>query len=136
MTTKVNIIQESETVKGRVYLYKSGIIHQVYDDNADLVMNDSLKEIEIYTREFCTENKRPILVDITNIRSVDKGARGIYTSNKAASIISKAALLVGNPVSRIIGNFYLGLNKTHFPVKMFTSENDALEWLSQPEVIK
>ena len=135
MATSKNIIRESETGKGSVYLHENGIMHQVYNDNADLVMKDSLKEIEIYTREYCTDNKRPILVDITNIRSVDKGARGIYTSKEAASIMSKAALLVGNPVSRIIGNFYLGLNKTLFPVKMFTSENDALEWLSQPEGI-
>jgi hypothetical protein len=34
-----------------------------------------------------------------------------------------------NPVSRIIGNFYMGINKTAMPVKMFSNEKEAMAWL-------
>jgi hypothetical protein len=39
------------------------------------------------------------------------------------------ALLVGSPVTRVIGNFFIGLNKPRWPVRLFRSESDALAWL-------
>jgi len=44
-------------------------------------------------------------------------------------IISAAALIVSNPVSRIMGNFYMGINKTKMPVRMFATTMDAKNWL-------
>lgn len=73
--------------------------------------------------------KRPLLVDINNIKAVSKESRGIYSSEETAKYLSAAALLVGNPVSRIIGNFYLGINKTCMPVKMFADTDKAFAWL-------
>lgn len=125
------IAKKSDTDKGTVILYENGLMHQVYQDNTDLVMNDSLKELDLYRADFCRDKKRPILVDITNLRSVDKSSRNIYTSKESAALITRAALLVGNPVSRIIGNFYLGINKALFPVKMFTEADEAMNWLSE-----
>jgi len=44
-------------------------------------------------------------------------------------IISAAALIVSNPVSRIMGNFYMGINKTKMPIRMFTRVDEAKKWL-------
>ena len=126
-----NIVKQTDTGKGRVMLYEEGFMHQVYNDSVDLNIKDSLREMEIYRSEFCNEGKRPILVDITNLKSVSKESRGIYASENTASVLIRAALLVGNPVSRIIGNFYLGLNKSKMPVKMFSDVGEAVEWLKQ-----
>jgi hypothetical protein len=122
-------IRSTNTGKGRVQLYPSGILHQTYPDGVKLRIEDSTAEMEIYEKEYCNEMKRPILVDIKNIKSVSKESRGIYTSKETARYLSAAALLIGNPVSRIIGNFYMGINKTAMPVKMFSSEKEALAWL-------
>ncbi|MDH5682649.1 MAG: hypothetical protein OEZ36_13750 [Spirochaetota bacterium] len=35
-----------------------------------------------------------------------------------------------SPISRVIGNFFLGLNRPLFPVKLFTEKNEASKWLA------
>ena len=131
MGITAKVLKESKTGKGKVILYENGIMHQMYDDAISLNIKDSRKEIGIYRTEYCREEKRPILVDITNIKSVTKESRGIYSSDETAGLLKGAALLVGNPVSRIVGNFYLGLNKTAMPVRLFTDINEAWNWLEQ-----
>jgi hypothetical protein len=42
---------------------------------------------------------------------------------------SAAALLIGSPLTRAIGNFFMGLNKPLIPTRLFTSETEALAWL-------
>ena len=122
-------IRSTVTGKGRVQLYPSGILHQTYEDGAELGISDSVKELNIYRKEYCREGRKPILVDITKIKSVSKESRSIYTSPETAKCLLAAALLISNPVSRIIGNFYMGINKTAMPVKIFTSEKAAFSWL-------
>jgi hypothetical protein len=39
------------------------------------------------------------------------------------------ALIVDSPVGRIIGNFFIGMNKPGIPVKIFDSEDKAIQWL-------
>lgn len=41
------------------------------------------------------------------------------------------ALLIGSPVSRMIGNFFLGINRLRVPVRLFSDEAEALEWLKR-----
>ena len=126
-------LKQSDTGKGSVCLYDNGVMHQVYKDAIHLDIKDSQKEMEIYRKDYCPDGARPILVDITNVRSTSKESRGIYASKDTAQVFSKAALLVGNPVSRIMGNFYLGLNKSAMPVKMFTDPDEAMDWLEQED---
>jgi hypothetical protein len=117
------------TSQGEVWLGEDGILFQRYVPCAELRLEDSLDELRVYQSSFCREGKRPILVDITKIKTVSKESRNIYASEEMGNIISAAALIVGNPVSRIIGNFYMGISKTKMPVRMFTSMHEAITWL-------
>ena len=123
------IIKSTKTGKGQVCLYSSGIMHQTYERGIDLEFQDSLDEFKTYKDGYCDEKTRPILVDLDNLKTVSKESRGIYSSEETVKFFTAAALLVGNPVSRIIGNFYLGINKTAMPVKMFTKKDEAITWL-------
>jgi hypothetical protein len=108
---------------------EDGILHQEYFPGAELKLEDSLGELEIYKTVFCKEGCRPIMVDITNVKTTSKESRDIYSSDETTEIIAAAALMVSHPVSRIMGNFYMGINKTRMPVRMFTSIGDARKWL-------
>jgi hypothetical protein len=123
------VIKSTDTGKGTVRLYRNGIMHQTYQDLAELIHEDSQAEMEIYEKEYCQEGPHPMLVDITNVKTVSKESRGIYSSEKTAEYLRAAALIVGNPVSRIMGNFYLGINRTAMPVRMFTDAEEAMDWL-------
>ena len=112
-----------------VQLYSSGILYQTYHAGAEITKEDSYAEIKLYGNEYCRDIKRPILVDIRNVKTVSKESRRIYSSADTGKSLSAAALLIENPVSRIIGNFYLGINKTVMPVKLFNAQEDAFAWL-------
>lgn len=83
------------------------------------------------THELCGGRKVPVLVDIRQIKSIDREARAYFSGAEASMVVAAQGLLVGSPLSRIIGNFFLGLNEAPFPTKLFTSEQDALDWLAQ-----
>jgi hypothetical protein len=42
---------------------------------------------------------------------------------------ASTALLAGSAATRMVANFFLGLNRGPIPVRMFTSEADAVDWL-------
>ncbi|MEO7327151.1 MAG: STAS/SEC14 domain-containing protein [Minicystis sp.] len=71
----------------------------------------------------------PVLADVRTVKSVERAARLHLTGPEAARLNVAVALLVGSPLSRAIGNFFLGLNKPLIPCRMFTGEPEALTWL-------
>lgn len=66
-----------------------------------------------------------LLIDMRGLNSITQEARHVYNDGPASAV----ALLIGSPVSRVIGSFFLGLNKPDYPLKLFTSEDKAIEWL-------
>lgn len=73
----------------------------------------------------------PLLVDIRFIRSISKEARDHFSMKGRTANVSAIALLIHSPVSRVIGNFYLGLSKPTVPTRLFTEEEKAKEWLRE-----
>jgi hypothetical protein len=73
-------------------------------------------------------NLYPLLIDAKSIVSMDRSARKRFSNEETVSAV---ALIVGTPLSKIIGNFFTGLNKTAIPLKLFSSKTDALEWLKE-----
>jgi len=56
-----------------------------------------------------------------------------FAGPEHAKTFTKAALIVTSPISRIIGNFFLGLNKPLKPTRLFTSREEGLKWLTEDE---
>ena len=69
-----------------------------------------------------------MLLDIRSSRGISKEARKNISKN---SDMAAAALIVGGGMSRIIGNFMMGLNKTNIPIKLFKDKEDGLKWLNE-----
>lgn len=67
-----------------------------------------------------------LLVDIDRTRGLDRESRQIFQN---AGGFRAIALLVSSPVSRVIANLFIGLNKPATPIRLFTAEDDAIEWL-------
>lgn len=75
----------------------------------------------------------PILVDIRKIRSISKEARDHFSMRGRKPGVVAIAMLVSSPLSRIIGNFYLGLNQPAVPTRLFSDEKMAIEWIMKDE---
>lgn len=72
---------------------------------------------------------RPILGDIRDVRGISKEARKFYAGDETIRLVSAIALQVESPISRMIGTLFLGFNKPPVPLRLFTAEDEAVEWL-------
>ena len=60
------------------------------------------------------------------MRGIEREARAYYSSLRS---ITARALLVESPVTRVMANFFISINKPPVPTKLFTSEDQAVAWL-------
>ena len=127
MAEKINTIS---TKKGQVYIDQHGILIQTYNENTELTLEDARADFQSYN-DLCKECRLPVLIDMENVKSVEREAMAYYSSEDAINYITAAGLLITNPVNRIIGNFYMGLNKTAFPFRLFTEKEKAIQWLKK-----
>jgi len=80
------------------------------------------------TAELGRGQKIASLADIREIKSVTREARLYFVGEVAARIVKAQAVMVGSPLSRVIGNFY-GLYGVPYPIRLFTVEDKAVAWL-------
>lgn len=46
-------------------------------------------------------------------------------------LVTAVALVTNSNISRMVGNFFIGLTQSYVPVKLFTEPEKAREWLLQ-----
>lgn len=95
---------------------------------AEMSLSDA-QEALAATARLAGGRRLPVLVDSRGIKSQSKEARDLFGSKDAAAVCVSVALLVGTPVSRVIGNFFLRRMSQPVPTQLFTEETSAIQWL-------
>lgn len=80
--------------------------------------------------KFSRGESYPCFFDITSVKEFTVEARN-YLANEGNHLVSASAILTSSPVSKMIGNFFIAVNKPKNPTRIFTSKENALEWLEQ-----
>lgn len=70
-----------------------------------------------------------MLIDMRQLTSMSKEARTYYADDNSAKGRVAIALLIDSYFSKIMANFYISYSKPPYPVKLFTSKQEAIEWL-------
>ncbi len=99
---------------------------------ADQVTEELAKEnvdAQESVRDAVSKAKTRVLIDMTAVSEISKEARDYFANERTASIQRATALLIESPVSRVIGNFFMGLNKPISPTRLFTDPQKAIKWL-------
>lgn len=117
-----------ETRTGRVTMDDSGIVRAEVNPKSNQSIIDA-KENVASVIKIANGRKVPLLVDLRGIRHMNRDARMYYSGEETKKIAIAVALLVTSPISKIVGNFFLGPNKARYPMKLFTSEDEARNWL-------
>ena len=104
----------------------------VFDYAEGAVVDKSVAQEVVALARTAVDSARPTLVRMTTVRKVTRGARAYFGGAENALVTSRAALVVGSDLSRVIANFFLGLSRTAMPVRLFTSEMQARSWLAEP----
>jgi hypothetical protein len=92
---------------------------------------EDAKENIALTAKLTGGRRLPALIDLRAARSQSAEARAYLAGPDANRVSSAVALLIGSPISRVIGNFYLGVNRPSVPTRLFTDESQAEAWLRQ-----
>ena len=114
---------------GPVWLNEDGIIITI--TTATYQGLEDAKENMEYNKKIAAGKSRPLLVDMSMVRSISKEAREEYVKEIDEPFVTAVALLTRSSVSRMVGNFFIGLNHTTVPAKLFTDPEKAREWLLQ-----
>lgn len=116
---------------GRYWVDEEGFLRGECFDGAEQTLADAEEQLR-EQRPLAGGKPRPFLMDISRVRSLSRDARNKYANSpEARALFSCVALLVGSPLSRAVGNFFIGLNKPLMPTRLFTSRTDALAWLRE-----
>lgn len=107
------------------------------DDGILVIMN---KPVSVHTKEDAEEGvavamdisagtPRPLLIDISDIKTMSRDAREIYAKVSVKEKVKAVALITKSAMSRILGNFFLNFNRPSVPIKLFADADAARVWL-------
>src|SRR5687767_12916405 len=91
-----------------VWLDGEGIIHAELESLGDFDLAAAESAIQ-KVAVLCVDRRRAVIVVMTNFRRVDREARLYLAGPVAARYEIATALIVKSPLTRAIGNFFLGL---------------------------
>jgi hypothetical protein len=70
-----------------------------------------------------------LVVVMNNLLSQDAESRRVYSEGMLPELFYGSALVVGNPLSRAIGSFFIGLSKPAVPLTLVSSIEEGISWL-------
>ena len=103
---------------------RDGVIHGVFLAGAEVALADAKENIAV-TAELAGGRPRPALIDLRLVRSQSAEARAHLAGPEADAVSCAVALVIASPLSRMIGNFYLGFNRPRVPTRLFTDVVEA-----------
>lgn len=109
---------------------ENGIIHFVYKPNV-IVTLEVAKQMVEEREKVSNMIRRPILLDVRNLASVELKARKYLATERATHLLSAGAVFLDNPLTRWAGNIFLKIDSPPIPTKLFTNKAAALQWLEQ-----
>ena len=109
-----------------------GVVKVTIKEGAEVCLNDAIDAQAILKERFLsTHLKMAFLIDVSNIRSISKDARDLFSSLDVNGSVSAIGILTGSKFGRVISNFFLATNQLKVPIKLFLEEKLALDWLGQ-----
>jgi hypothetical protein len=128
---KSKIISEIASTKCfDTFLVEGAICVTVVKKNAEITLEDAYENTKSVLK--VSEGKKyPMLVDTREIRSISKEARDHFSMRNRNGNVNSIAVLIGSPISVVVGNFFMGLNKPAVPTKLFLKPEKAFVWLKK-----
>jgi hypothetical protein len=114
--------------KFRMWLRPDGIVQVVWAPRTTALLEDATATLEAMA-QLTGGRRRPLLVDMRDTGSQDRATRAEWTSR--SDLQSAVALIVGTPLSRMLGNLVIRASKPPFPVRLYDNEVSAVAWLQK-----
>jgi hypothetical protein len=112
--------------KFRIWLRPDGIVQLVWAPRTTVLLEDVTVALAAMA-ELTGGRRSPLLVDARDTGPLDRPTRAELT--RRSDLQAAVALIVGTPLTRVMANFFLSVNKPVFPTRMFDDEASAVAWL-------
>jgi hypothetical protein len=108
-----------------------GFIMVEHDEGAELDIELGRASSQAY-KQVTGGKASPLFVDFSQIKSITKETRDYFSQDpRHTETYTAVALQVNNVLSRVLANFFMGINKPVRPTRVFDDRAKALEWLEQ-----
>jgi hypothetical protein len=95
---------------------------------AEIELDDAIQNFTA-TKMLTNNDNYLVLVDGRVSLSVSREARNFASQVKTDEGRIAEAFIITSTANKLLGNFYINVNKPTVPTKIFSSEEKALEWL-------
>ena len=116
------------TASSHYFVRDDGIVVQKVVSSRKQTLEDILANVGAFN-EIAEGRKRLLLVDMHVAAAIEAKAREYYATEEASRYVLALALITPSTATRILGNFFLGLNKPAYPCRMFATIEDGVVWL-------
>jgi hypothetical protein len=119
--------ERCKTRTSDVWLDKSGILYVREAPGTETTLDDA-KDLVVVMRKLAGGVRRPMVANISESKSVTRDARAYLAGDEMFATVNAIALVVGSPLARALGSFYITFNRPKFSVRLFGSEAEAMAW--------
>ena len=92
---------------------------------------DTAKQIVEERMRFTKGKKMVAMILSDGINTIDKPAREYFASEKGTEGLLATAIVVTSPFDYLMGKFFIKVNKTGIPSRIFYNTRQAEKWLQQ-----
>lgn len=132
-------LKDSENSTNKVNQYEGYTIRRTKDNLVEIKFEagfegelEDAKLIVQRISQFCVNHAPVLLLAIyAEDNSFSKEARNYIASGEVNAVVKAEALVINSMALRIMGNFYLKVNKPPRESKLFNDKNLAINWLKQ-----
>ncbi len=96
----------------------------------ELNKEESLKQMDEFKKILGDKKVCMILETNSNSKPPKKEDRD-FIADQLNQVVKAMGLISSSPLSRMIANLFFGLKPPPYPVKFFSNEKDAKEWIKQ-----
>ncbi len=107
---------------------EDGIVRTKIKKGSEVSIHAAKENSEAVNALF-TGKKFPLMIDARGIKSMTREARNQFTTKGRETNTNAFAIIIDSSLSRVIGNFFLGINKPAVPTRLFENETEAETWL-------
>jgi hypothetical protein len=114
--------------KIRIQQIEEGIVENYFLSGESIEVDDFL-ELKKANIELMNNKPYTVLVTAEELTSFTREAREFVASREYVGITIAKALLISGLGQRIIGNFYMKVNKPYIKTRLFSDRTKAIDWL-------
>lgn len=124
--------REIETALGLAVMRPDGVVYYSFRPGARSEEADARNAVDAVSKLATAHGTLPatVIIDLSNLVQQSREARAYLASPEVAKMVHTAAVIVSNPVSRVLGNVFLHVNRPMVSMKLFTAQPPAEAWVA------